>query len=91
MTVKTINMNDVVSVRLTDVGRKELQKQHDALRAIAPHLPPKKEIKEVDGWSRWQIHELMRRLGHLLSLGSEPPFELDIIIHTVREVEAENE
>lgn len=75
------NINHIVEVKLTDTGRAELKRQDEALRKEFPKLSefqPRKE--DDDGWSVWQMHELMERLGFMCRMGSDLPFEVDIKI-----------
>lgn len=66
------NMNDKVWVRLTDRGRDILREQDRAMRL--PEILP----DEVDGWSRWQLWDLMNRLGKACAMGVAVPFETTI-------------
>lgn len=75
------DVNEHVKVKLTDVGRKELRRQHDELRAIAKSLLPYSEpIADEGGYSKWQLWVLMSTFGHMMINGGEPPFETEIII-----------
>ena len=75
------NVNHYVLVKLTAVGRKEIERQNRELRLAHPHLQPAIPIKEdAEGWSKWQMHSLMNRFGHMMILGCESPFEMDIKI-----------
>ena len=75
------NINDKVRVKLNDFGREALARQHIEFWARtgrpAPYdyTPPK---EDTEGWSEWQLWALMQDLGHLLQLGSNPPFETTI-------------
>lgn len=75
------NINNHVSVRLTPHGRSILAAQDAELLAEAPHLkqidPPK---EDACGWSRWQLWDLMQRLGAHCYNGCEIPFETEIRI-----------
>ena len=84
-----ININDRIRIRLTDVGRDILRVQHARLwRSLDARLwrslgkePPEWELPEVDGWSEWQIHDLMRTFGEHMPVGvgiGELPFETDM-------------
>tara|TARA_R110000764_G_scaffold232878_1_gene325509 strand:- start:788 stop:1036 length:249 start_codon:yes stop_codon:yes gene_type:complete len=73
------NINENVDVKLTDTGRAELLKQHKKLKETFPKLgeyTPRKE--DYNGWSKWQMHELMNRFGHLCDLGGKLPFDPNI-------------
>lgn len=75
------NINNYVHVRLTDHGRRCLRKSYDDLvraqggREPWKYTPPK---EDADGWSKWQLHELMNSLGEHLWVGAEPVFETTI-------------
>ena len=80
--MKTIdfNVNYYIHVKLTDVGKKELKRQYDELNnkfksILGPYNPPK---EDNDGWSKFQMHSLMHKFGHMMVLGCLPPFETEI-------------
>ena len=79
------NINQNVKVKLTDRGRKILEEKHVEFINSFPALPedvkiykPKKEDEE--GWSTWQLWNLMHTLGPHCYMGPMPPFETEIII-----------
>lgn len=75
----TFNINDWVMVKLNDSGIAELKRQHEDLRKQIPSVGEFKEPKkDDDGYSKFQMHDLMLRFGHLCQLGFEPPFETEI-------------
>ena len=65
----SFNINDYVCVRLTDEGRKILTQQHR-------HVP----AEDSDGYSKWQLWELMSVFGQHLYNGCIVPFEMTIKI-----------
>lgn len=76
------NVNDYIYVRLTDVGRNELRKDHDKFNSeycnvLGKYVPPK---EDENGWSKWQAHDIMHRLGKIMGPGFDPPFETTIRI-----------
>jgi len=75
------NINNYVKVKLTKVGIKELEKQHNELAKYFPKIglfvPPK--IDE-NGYSSFQLHTLMSKFGNIMSLCSATPFETTILI-----------
>ena len=76
--MRKLNINDKVRVRLTDLGREELVRGHEKLfRGRWPYRAPH---EDAEGWSEWQLWDLMHRLGHMCSLGSRLPFETVIEI-----------
>lgn len=78
---RTVNVNDYVNVRLNDTGVKILRDRHDALYKYDKH-PKKFTLPEVDkdGFTRYQLHELMRIFGphitHSFSLGFDPEIHI---------------
>lgn len=79
----TFNINDNVKVRLTELGRKILDDQHCAHEARFPavkqfgrHDPQ----EDGDGWSKWQLWELMNKFGAHLGNGRPTPFHTIIRI-----------
>lgn len=79
--MEDFNVNNDIMVRLTDTGRKELKRQWDEIHPEHPTIfkkyTPKTEDK--DGWSRWQMWDIMAHLGHLMRNGvGRVPFETTI-------------
>ena len=75
------NINNYVLVKLNEIGEEELKRQHEELMIIAPKLGPYEPRKvDEDGFSKWQMWDLMHTFGHMVSLGSKVPFETTIII-----------
>ena len=76
------NLNGDVYVKLTDVGRNELERQHYELYSMLPNIKRSYVEPEVDdeGFSKFQMWVLMSSLGHLCRMGLEQPFETTIKI-----------
>lgn len=76
------NINQVVRVKLTDVGIVELHKHHDNLIKEFPNLEPKVCKVEIDddGYTRFQLHVLMSLLGHLCVMGGQLPFHSGMVL-----------
>lgn len=75
------NMNHQIKVKLTELGKRELQRQHDEFE-----LFPSMEITEDEnGYSSWQAWVLFSKLGHRLHIGFDSPFELDVLIEAPKE------
>ena len=75
------NVNDHVKVKLTDVGRRAIVKNHERLfGARANQYPMRKVDEDADGWSRWQLWDLMQEFGPHIVSGCHPPFETTIEI-----------
>jgi hypothetical protein len=76
------NINNYVKVKLTDKGKEIFYHQHDEINDLAgkeliePHYP---EV-DVDGYTEFQLWELMRLYGEHLSNGCNLPFETNIVI-----------
>lgn len=75
-----ININESVRVKLTELGRRALERQHAeflaSTRAERPAYEPPEE--DAEGWSEWQLWCLMQDLGHHCGLGRPLPFETTI-------------
>lgn len=81
-----INLNDRVKVRLTEIGLRELQRQHNEVYEFLPSIaaakrpaftPPK---VDTDGYSTFQLWALMASLGHLCDMGFHAPFETNLVL-----------
>ncbi len=81
--MKTVNINDWVLVKLNKNGIDELKRQHNELKLQLPALGDFKLKIDDDGYTKFQLHDLMNRLGHMCSLGFEPPFSTEIIIKEI--------
>ncbi len=77
------NMNYYVYVKLNDLGRAELENQHLRFMRETPYIgdytPPE---EDDDGWSKWQFHDIMSKLGKMLVIGMNAPFETVIRFET---------
>lgn len=75
------NINNYVRVKLNDHGRKICKDYHDDLfkssRMKPEYTPP---VEDDDGWSKWQMWELMQKFGPHIYLGGEVPFDPQIEI-----------
>jgi hypothetical protein len=77
------NINERVRVKLTDHGRKIHREDHEAfwsqqpehVQARFPYKPPK---EDAEGWSEWQMHNLMELFGSHVGVAKELPFETTI-------------
>ena len=72
------NVNDPVQVRLTERGREIERASWAAVPGIGVPLPCAEE--DADGWSRWQLWDLMRMFGQHMYNGCQVPFETTIRI-----------
>jgi hypothetical protein len=77
-----LNVNDVVRVRLTDLGRKTLAvlraQENEHLAAAGSRVRIPLAVAEVDGWSEWQLWDLMATFGEFCGNGSPLMFETEI-------------
>ena len=79
------NINHRVHVRLTDKGRQILRENHDELYSSWTTKPDYIEVHEdKEGWSIWQMHELMSELGGKHIFGMNLPFETNIKIEEIK-------
>lgn len=75
-----LNLNQTVRVQLTQFGRDHHRKKMRDLYAGVPGYtytaPP-----EHDGWSSWQLWELMSRFGDVMYHGAvEQPFAMTVFV-----------
>lgn len=77
-----VNINGMVRVRLTDLGRKTLAilraQENEHLAAAGSRVRISLAVAEVDGWSEWQLWELMAKFGEFCGNGSPLMFETEI-------------
>lgn len=76
------NINESVKVKLNDHGREILQRQHENLYRSIPgkrraYTP---RSTDADGWSTWQLWDLMNTFGPYVGLGMSVPFDTEIEI-----------
>lgn len=73
------NINHYVSVKLTDEGKAEHERQHGELKEMVPSLSDyKSPAEDAEGWSKWQMWSLMNTFGHMLHNGGKVPFDTTI-------------
>lgn len=72
------NINEHVRVKLTDVGR--AWHREYMLPFHTPDYPYKPPKEDAEGWSRWQLHDLMQIFGSKIAPGTDLMFETDIIL-----------
>jgi hypothetical protein len=86
-----VNINEQVKVKLTDIGISILKSKRDELNAMIQSVGGKClgefELKtDVDGYSTFQIWDLMNTFGEYMVMGFNVPFETDIIIKNGKQV-----
>lgn len=69
------NINKTVKIKLTDYGREIHYRQW---QAIMPHLPYRPPQEDEDGWSEWQLWDVMSQFGPHVGLGMRLPFDVAI-------------
>jgi hypothetical protein len=75
------NVNDYVLVKVTKRGKEIHRKKYDELvRRYNPPFPYRPIEEDSEGWSKWQLWELMNQLGSHCENGFDPPFETTIQI-----------
>jgi repressor LexA len=75
-----INANEKVKVKLTEIGLKELERQHDKLRkAVSSAGPWEPPTVDEEGYSEFQLWVLMNKLGHLCQNGFGQPFATELV------------
>jgi hypothetical protein len=79
-----ININDVVRVRLTKHGLFLLESLHNGTDDIDEYAPP--DIDE-EGYTEFQLWELMATFGSYMYAGCHLPFETNILTTYTKEQE----
>lgn len=75
------NVNHFVRVKLTDRGRKILRENYARdMGAMANKHPYLETTPDAEGWTRFQLWDLMREFGGSIGCGMNGPFETEIII-----------
>jgi hypothetical protein len=67
---QSFNINHMIRVKLTARGKRLLQ-MHRPICSATLRV-------DADGWSEWQLWELMQTFGEHCVMGLEPPFETTI-------------
>ena len=80
------DINNYISVKLTDAGKAELERQHNELRKTFPSTGEyKSRTEDEEGWTRFQGWVLMYKFGHMMSMTGKPPFETTIKLEVQNE------
>jgi hypothetical protein len=86
------NINHDVRVKLSYSGREALRRQHEELKRTIPKLPDFKEMATDDeGYTKFQMWDLMSTLGSLCTLGKPSPFDTEILIDIPTDHNREND
>ena len=75
------NLNDKVLVKVTPLGKKVLERDHYNFWAWKiGDVPEFIHKEEIDGWSEWQLWELMQALGKYMGAGMENVIEVKLCL-----------
>lgn len=83
----TINLNEIVKVKLTDRGKDIFYHQLDEVnelikrrggKPLEPHMPK----VDADGYTDFQLWRLMQLYGPHIGMGLPLPFDLNNIVYT---------
>jgi hypothetical protein len=86
------NINHDVRVKLSYSGRETLRRQHEELKRTFPKLPDFKErATDDEGYTKFQMWDLMSTLGPQCTLGKPSPFDTEILIDTPTDHNQEND
>ena len=78
--MKKFNINEYVKVKLNESGITELKRQHEELKARGYKGDFMIPEVDINGYTKYQLHNLMNIFGHLTFNGFECPFEIEILI-----------
>lgn len=81
------NINETVKVKLTDHGRDIYYHQYDALNSKCKRIinAPKFPKTDENGYTSFQLWNLMELYGPYMKLTAPLPFETDILIENKAE------
>jgi hypothetical protein len=86
MTKRLFNINQNVWVKLTPLGLEKLKADHEALfapyRRDKPDAYPFIKPQMENGWYRFQLWDLMNRIGPHVAMGMPLVLDLGIVIET---------
>ena len=84
MKLTEINLNWMVRVRLTDRGREIHRENYRRFDLLMPGFsdrhPYKPPTEDADGWSRFQLWELMNIFGRDMDCGVNIPMETGVVV-----------
>ena len=81
--MKSFNVNCAVKVLLTEHGKQLLERDYNnfwSSRGMLDKFPYKPKQPDENGYVRFQLWELMYKLGKYCGLGADPPFDTVILI-----------
>ena len=75
--MKKFNVNELVKVKLTDVGKDIFYHQFDELNVMCKEvvIEPRYPKVDADGFTEFQLWDLMNTYGPHLKVGCNVPFE----------------
>ena len=81
--MKSFNINYAVNVRLTDFGKQMLENDWNEFwssHGMLDKFPYEPKQPDENGYVRFQLWDLMYKLGKYCGLGADPPFDIVILI-----------
>ena len=92
MTSKKFNINSTVKIRLTEYGKQVLEKEHNKFwssRGMLDKFPYQPYQEDENGYVKFQLWNLMDKLGKYCGIGCAMPFDTVILIDedNLRDVE----
>ena len=80
----TINLNDIVKVKLTDAGKDIFYHQYDDLNNVirlrgGKPLVARMPKVDADGYTEFQLHVLMELYGPHIAMWKQLPFETNML------------
>tara|TARA_R110000744_G_scaffold147612_1_gene260561 strand:- start:2926 stop:3177 length:252 start_codon:yes stop_codon:yes gene_type:complete len=77
-----LNLNETALVKLTPIGVKILEERHLELLKSNPNYSTPFLLPNTngDGYSKWQLWQLMSTFGEHIGMAKELPFETEVVI-----------
>lgn len=75
------NVNNYVKIKLNERGKEILLKEWEAMpESYRSRYPFKSPKEDEEGWSKWQLWNVMETFGPHIFLGCVNPFDTEIEI-----------
>ena len=84
--MKSFNINNIVKVKLTEYGKKMLERDHNEFwsaqgaSGMLDKFPYEPHEEDENGYAKFQLWSLMYQLGKYCGLGCAMPFDTVILI-----------
>ena len=83
------NINHIIKIKITEHGYECIKKEQEKFELLIGEKLKKNWLlydhkKDKNGWSEWQLWDLMHTFGNYIYLGCKAPFETNIQINLLK-------